>query len=134
MLPILMGHEPGAVTSTRTVIHVLQLVNNGKFQKFDHGPKDNLKFYNQRNPPDYEFSKVDVPVVLMWSDNDWLSHPIDIARMELELPRVIESYKVPLKDFNHADFVFGIDADILVYQKIFKLLQDFQNNFNDNIN
>ncbi len=39
------------------------------------------------------------------------------------LPHVIESYKVPNKDFNHVDFLWGLDAPKLVYQKIFKLLK-----------
>ena len=39
MLPIILGHEPGG-TSTRTVVHFAQLVDSGRFRKYDHGSAD----------------------------------------------------------------------------------------------
>lgn len=74
LLPIILGHEPGG-GSTQTIIHFAQEVNSGKFQKYDHGEAGNVKKYNQTTPPVYDIGKVTVPVVLMWSDNDWLADP-----------------------------------------------------------
>ena len=83
MLPIILGHEPGG-TSTRTVIHFAQEVRSGKFAKYDHGTATaNLKAYGQATPPEYDLAKVEIPVTLMWSENDYLADPKvrNVARM-----------------------------------------------------
>ena len=74
MLPYILGHEPGG-TSTRTVIHYAQLINSGKFRKYDFGLDENKKIYNSTEPPSYNLKNVQVPVALMWAENDWLADP-----------------------------------------------------------
>ena len=75
MLPYILGHEPGG-TSTRTVIHYAQEINSGKFCKYDYNSAwRNWLAYWSLSPPEYSLEKVDVPVALMWSDNDWLADP-----------------------------------------------------------
>ena len=70
-----MGHEPGG-TSTRTVWHYAQEINSGKFCKFDYNSMvQNWIHYRSFSPPEYDLKKVDVPVGLIWSDNDWLADP-----------------------------------------------------------
>lgn len=123
LLPIILGHEPGG-TSTRTIIHFAQEVNSGRFCHYDYGSAtENEKVYNQPTPPDYSLHKVNVPVALMWGMNDWLADPKDVEYLINTLPRIILNYKVPLANFNHIDFLWGLDADTLVYKQIFKLLK-----------
>lgn len=43
-----------------------------KLRKFDYGMETNLKVYNNSEPPDYDLSKLEVPVAVFWSENDWL--------------------------------------------------------------
>ena len=81
MLPYILGHIPGGLSS-RAVWHFAQEVNSGKFCKYDHNSKynvfgsmDNWGAYGSIYPPEYSLKKVNVPVVLMWSDNDWLADP-----------------------------------------------------------
>ena len=75
LLPYILGHEPGG-TSTRTVWHYAQEINSGKFCKFDYDSMlGNWLAYKSFSPPEYDLKKVDVPVALMWSDNDWLADP-----------------------------------------------------------
>ena len=70
-----MGHEPGG-TSTRNVWHYAQEINSGKFCKFDYDSMvQNWLHYRSFSPPEYDLKKVDVPVALIWSDNDWLADP-----------------------------------------------------------
>lgn len=37
-------------------------------------------------PPDYDLSNVKSRVILHYSDNDWLSSPIDVDRLFAKLP------------------------------------------------
>ena len=83
-----MGHEPGG-TSTRTVWHYAQEINSGKFCKFDFNSMvQNWIHYRSFSPPEYDLKKVDVPVGLIWSDNDWLADP---KVLTLSLKRIYES-------------------------------------------
>jgi lysosomal acid lipase/cholesteryl ester hydrolase len=52
--------------------HWLQQMTVSEFRKFDYGSRINLKFYNSSEPPNYDLSKIKVPVAVFWSDNDWL--------------------------------------------------------------
>ena len=74
LLPYVLGHTP-AGASTRTVLHYAQLVNSGKFCKYDFGRQENMKRYGTPTPPEYDLSKVKTPVTLMWGENDWLADP-----------------------------------------------------------
>ena len=42
-----------------------------------------------------------------------------------QLPQLLDNYEVPLKEFNHVDFIWGIDADELVYKRIFDYFNGF---------
>ena len=81
MLPYILGHAPGGISS-RTAYHFAQEIKSGKFRKYDYndhvnvfGSNANLEAYGSIHPPEYSIKKVNVPVALMWSDNDWLADP-----------------------------------------------------------
>lgn len=50
-------------------------ITPGKFQHFDFGTKENLKRYNQTQPPVYNLANVVAPVGLLWAVNDFLADP-----------------------------------------------------------
>ena len=75
--------------------------------------------------PSHRLDKVTVPVALMWSRNDWLADPKDVEYL-FRLPNLVDNYCIPLPKFNHIDFIWGVDADNLVYDRIFKLLARYQ--------
>jgi len=120
-----LGHEPGG-TSTRTVWHYAQEINSGKFCKFDYDSMfQNWLVYRSFSPPEYDLKKVDIPVALIWSDNDWLADPTDVKFIIDNLPKLVMSMRVPFHKFNHVDFLWGKDAYKWIYRPIEKLLNTY---------
>ncbi|XP_016839047.1 lipase 3 isoform X2 [Nasonia vitripennis] len=117
LMPVILSHSP-AGASTKTIVHYGQEITSGRFQRYDYGPKGNLAIYNRTTPPDYDLSKVSVPVGVFWSENDWLASPVDVKRLYDRLPRKILDYKVDYPKFNHLDFLWALDAPKLVYAKL----------------
>ena len=71
-MPVILSHAP-AGTSTKTLIHYAQEITSGRFQAYDYGSTKNQQYYNSSMPPDYDLTKVQVPVALFTADNDWLA-------------------------------------------------------------
>jgi len=67
-----VNNDP-AGTSTKTILHYVQEIESGKFRQYDYGRKRNLQIYNATEPPDYNLSKITVPIALFYADNDWLA-------------------------------------------------------------
>lgn len=44
-------------------------------------------------------------------------------RLSSQLPNLYASYEVPFAKWNHLDFLYGIDADVLVYQELLKNME-----------
>lgn len=70
LIPVIFGHLP-AGASVKTMVHYAQEIRSGKFQQFDYGIEQNLKIYNSLEPPNYDTSKISVPIVLYYANNDW---------------------------------------------------------------
>ena len=51
------------------------MINSGEFCKYDYGRDENLKRYGHAFPPNYSLDKIQIPVTLMWGQNDWLADP-----------------------------------------------------------
>jgi len=121
-IPVYIAHSP-AGTSVQNIAHFGQMVNSGKFNKFDYGSADeNTKYYGQRSPPDYDTSKMQVPVGLYWGQEDWLADPTDVESAMPLFRNVIAN--VFLTDFNHLDFIWGLRAAPEVYHPIMNSILD----------
>ena len=48
----------------------------------------------------------------------------DILRLLTKLPNVAHNYEVPYDAWNHLDFIWGIDANIYVYNELLKNLEE----------
>lgn len=132
LLPIILAHEP-AGASTRTLIHYAQEIhNNGRFQQYDYGPLGNMRQYGTTRPPEYELKKVTLPIALLSAENDWLSGDVDVTRLFVQLANPIEHYIVPFKEFNHVDFLWAIDAPVLVYNRLLQLMEEGINPYEAN--
>lgn len=109
--------------SANQLSHFGQGVNSGRFRQYDYGFPQNWFKYKHLSPPEYNLKNVRVPVAVYYSKNDWMAGPKDIHTLLQRLPYVIKSYLVPHKEFNHIDFMWGIDAPILLYDEVIKTIK-----------
>ncbi|XP_037070287.1 lipase 3-like [Pollicipes pollicipes] len=123
-LPQIFAHVPAGV-GTRVEQQFAQHISSGRFQRFDYGKKRNLAIYGQRKPPLYFPELVTVPVVLMWGKNDKMADKRDVAALAARLPNLVSSRPVAWPLWQHLDFLWGIDAHRLVYQRILQRLHQF---------
>ncbi|CAG7722282.1 unnamed protein product [Allacma fusca] len=123
-LPVILAHTP-TTSSTKTLIHFLQAISSGKFRKYDFGSFRNKFIYGQWTPPKYDLSKVKVPVALYHAPNDMLVDTKDVARLAKDLPNLVGSYEVNLTQFNHIDFIYAIDVDVLVNKPLLELMTKY---------
>jgi len=117
LLPVILGHTP-AGASTKQLLHYGQEVTSGYFRQYDYGMLDNMFVYGQFTPPDYDLRKVTAPVALYYSENDWLAAIVDVDKLASKLPNLLGKFLVSLPAFNHLDYLWAIDADILVYNNV----------------
>ena len=84
----------------------------------------NLKKSNlQPTPPLYNVSKVEVPVALYWAEHDWLADPVDVQFLRKNLPNIVDD--VYVADWNHLDFIWGINAAETIYYKMIALMRKY---------
>ncbi|XP_042890933.1 lipase 3-like isoform X1 [Penaeus japonicus] len=121
-LPVIVAHTPAGV-ATRILTHYSQLILARKFQAFDYGATRNLAEYGTLTPRQYSLERVTVPVGLFWSQDDWINTPKDVKQIADELPRVALNYRIPLRGFNHLDFLWSENARRLVYLPLMKFLK-----------
>lgn len=123
MMPAIFGHTP-AGASVRQFAHYGQSIADKGFRRYDHGSWiRNNRVYGTRRPPVYDLSKVTAPVFLHYSSSDPLAHVWDVDRLWRELGRPIGKFLIPLSSFSHLDFLWGIDAKELVYNRLLNHLR-----------
>ncbi|XP_017772755.1 PREDICTED: lipase 3-like [Nicrophorus vespilloides] len=122
LLPIILGHTP-AGAATKQLLHYAQEIKSGFFRQYDHGLIGNQKKYGSIFPPNYKLKKVVAPVYLFYSRNDWLSAEVDVNRLYTELGNSQAKMLVADPKWNHLDYMWGIDAPHLVYNKVISLME-----------
>ncbi|XP_070802280.1 lipase member K-like [Pituophis catenifer annectens] len=110
-----------ASTSVQNMIHWKQAINSGKLQAYDHGRLGNKFHYGQDSPPEYNISAMTVPTAIWNGGNDWLSDPDDVNQLIPKIQNLISHKFIP--QWNHLDFMYGIDAPDKLYYEIMDLLQ-----------
>jgi len=114
-LPVYTSKLP-AGTSVQNMVQWAQGVRSGNFQKYDYGFFGNLKHYHQISPPKYDVSQMHVPTVLYYGAQDWLADLKDVQYLLKNLPNIVEQHLI--QPYNHMDFVWGVNADDQIYNKI----------------
>ncbi|XP_033107826.1 lysosomal acid lipase/cholesteryl ester hydrolase-like [Anneissia japonica] len=121
-LPVYYTHCP-AGTSVQDVLHWAQMVRAGNFQMYDYGAGGNLKKYNQDTPPLYSVDNMEVPVALYSGGEDWLADPTDVDDVTPRLKNVVRNLR--LQDYDHLDFVWGMDAASRLYPDVLAMLKKY---------
>ncbi|XP_047281599.1 lipase member N isoform X2 [Homo sapiens] len=101
-----------------------QLYHSDEFRAYDWGnDADNMKHYNQSHPPIYDLTAMKVPTAIWAGGHDVLVTPQDVARI---LPQIksLHYFKL-LPDWNHFDFVWGLDAPQRMYSEIIALMKAY---------
>uniref|UniRef100_T1GYY1 AB hydrolase-1 domain-containing protein n=1 Tax=Megaselia scalaris TaxID=36166 RepID=T1GYY1_MEGSC len=109
MFPVVLGHYP-AGSSAKQIRHFLQIINTGRFAEYDYGTSENLFKYRQFLPPIYNMTRVTAPIYIHYSANDLLVNQIDVEHLYEDLVNPMGKYLVPMKEFNHMDFLWAINA------------------------
>ncbi|KAJ8687093.1 hypothetical protein QAD02_022887 [Eretmocerus hayati] len=124
-LPLLLSHTP-AGASMKVIIHFCQMMNSERFSRYDHGKKKNSRVYNSTNAPDYDLSKMKIPLGLFWAENDLVTSSKNVQRLYDEVPNKILKYEVDDEKFNHIDFMWAKDANKLVYSHLLAAMEPYR--------
>merc|ERR1711892_309914 len=123
-----MHHSP-AGASSKTLLHIFQLVKSGGFHGYDWGSKHaNEEHHGKEGVPTYHLYDVESPVAIYYGDNDLLADISDVDKTISELPFIVSSpdimiHEVDYPNWNHVDFVWGMDAKTFVYQDLMNNMQ-----------
>ncbi|XP_026761354.3 lipase 3-like [Galleria mellonella] len=120
-LPVIFGHVPAGI-ATKQLIHYAQLIDSGKFRRFDYGLKNTL-IYGSITPPDYPVEKITSPVVEFYSANDWFGHIDDVKQLVQRLPNLLKFNTVPYESFSHMDYLYAKDVKELLYTNVMNLIE-----------
>ncbi|KAK0427115.1 hypothetical protein QR680_010069 [Steinernema hermaphroditum] len=116
---VYVGHTPSG-TSTNNILHWAQMVKSGKVEMYDYrSAKKNQEHYGMSSPPEYDFTLINIPMYLYWSDADWLGDGKDVT--EYLIPNLNPRHNSPpLYDFKKIQtpmYLWWSDADSLSDKK-----------------
>ncbi|ELT87656.1 hypothetical protein CAPTEDRAFT_5448 [Capitella teleta] len=120
-IPVYVSHSP-AGTSVKNLIHFAQMVKSNRCQKYDYGMIGNFEHYRQLHAPIYNISAMDVPSYLFSSGKDTLADPTDVKYLLSQLPNL--KYHEEILHWNHLDFIWAMDANVVLYPHIIKILRN----------
>jgi lysosomal acid lipase/cholesteryl ester hydrolase len=94
-------------------------------RKWDFGPIRNSEIYGQTNPPDYDLSKILIPVNIYYGNADRTVNKTDVQTLIDALPNVPVAFEVPYDGFTHFDFVTTANAPEVLYYPIIEEMEKY---------
>ncbi|NWX92944.1 LICH hydrolase, partial [Nothoprocta ornata] len=118
-LDVYTAHFPDG-TSVKNMMHWAQVIKSGSFRAFDYG-SGNQAIYHQETPPSYKIEEMSVPTAVWSGGEDWTADWRDVSFL---LPRIANVvYYRNITDWNHWDFIWGMDAPKHLYSKVIELME-----------
>jgi pimeloyl-ACP methyl ester carboxylesterase len=93
---------------------------------FDYGVQGNMERYQREVPPAYDMSHYPsqhVPTLVVSGQKDAFANARDVAHLLREMPASPNLHTLVVPNFGHLDFVFGYNANTLVYNHILSFFQ-----------
>ncbi|XP_057437495.1 triacylglycerol lipase 2-like isoform X2 [Lotus japonicus] len=121
-LKLFLLNEPQS-SSRKNLIHLAQIVRHGVLAKYNYVlPAHNFIHYGQISPPVYNLANIphDLPLFISYGGRDALADVGDVATL-LDILKNHDQDKLSvqfIKDYAHADFVMGFNANDMVYKNI----------------
>lgn len=85
-----------------------------------------MALYNSTQPPEYDLSRIKVPVHIYAGPRDLIVGVKDVRKLVSHLPNAKE-FKI-IKNYGHLDFTYGKNARKYVYYDILRSMeQKFEN-------
>ncbi|KAF6202092.1 hypothetical protein GE061_004489 [Apolygus lucorum] len=114
-------------TSVKNYEHLGNIVSPGNnFTMYNYGPAKNQLMYGSPCPPQYNVGSVTVPLALFYSKQDPFLDSHSVAKLKANAPNVILDLRVSDPDFQHLDYLFGINSRPMVTDSILKLIRQME--------
>ncbi|XP_054030653.1 lipase member M isoform X2 [Dryobates pubescens] len=118
-LDVYTSHFPDR-TSVKNIIHWAQVKKSGEFKAFNYGSANPAR-YHQDTPPSYRVEEMPVPTAVWSGGRDWVADPEDMERLLPRIAQLVTHRHIP--DWNHWDFIWGLDAPRRLYSSILELME-----------
>ncbi|KAI8436514.1 hypothetical protein MSG28_010059, partial [Choristoneura fumiferana] len=120
----LLEHFP-AGTSTQNMVRFSQSCRSEKFVKFSYGKEKNILKYGRSNPPEFNLTLANIPILIISGKNDGIVDAEDLKWLASKLPDVKELVFVKDPLWNHVDMFFSQHIKKMIFPKIHKYLLQY---------
>ncbi|KYO42363.1 hypothetical protein Y1Q_0022218 [Alligator mississippiensis] len=102
---------------------VIKSIQSGVLRAYDGGTDYNMAHYNQTTPFIYNVTDMKVPTAVWSGKKDWLATPMDVDFLLQEIRNL--TYHNRIRNWNHLDFLWGLDAPEFLYKEMINLMKKY---------